>query len=189
MRTVLDARTASGYGARMRRGIHDVLDVETALAAADTAARLRDRAAASEKFSGPAARRALTAAVNAPRFPGRIVPRTFVKKATAYLAQDGIVLFDNPNALLICAFKRDQALCGPSPDATAPNQYDCQPGCGNAVRTDTHARLLRERADSLDHKAAHAPNPVGKRLKANADRLRTIADTHGATARTAEELT
>ncbi len=38
MRTVLDARTSSGYGSRSRRGIHGILDVETALAAADTAA-------------------------------------------------------------------------------------------------------------------------------------------------------
>ncbi|KMS91279.1 hypothetical protein ACZ91_11015 [Streptomyces regensis] len=57
MRTVLDARTSSGYGSR---GIYAILDVETALAAADTAARLRDHAAAGEKISGPAARRALT---------------------------------------------------------------------------------------------------------------------------------
>ncbi len=57
MRTVLDARTSSGYGSR---GIHAILDVETALAAADTAARLRDHAAAGEKIPGPAARRALT---------------------------------------------------------------------------------------------------------------------------------
>ncbi|MFD9474932.1 hypothetical protein [Streptomyces goshikiensis] len=34
----------------------DVLDVETALATADTAAHLRDRIAAGEKVSGPAAR-------------------------------------------------------------------------------------------------------------------------------------
>ncbi|MFD7528625.1 hypothetical protein ACFV8E_13695 [Streptomyces sp. NPDC059849] len=33
MRTVLDARTSSRYGARSRGGIHTVLDVETALAA------------------------------------------------------------------------------------------------------------------------------------------------------------
>lgn len=65
MRTVLDARTSSRYGARSRGGIHTVLDVETALAA-DTAARLRDRLAAGERLSGPAARRALTAAAQAP---------------------------------------------------------------------------------------------------------------------------
>ncbi|MER6126864.1 integrase [Streptomyces sp. NPDC001795] len=89
MRTVLDARTSSGYGTRSRRGIHSELDVETALAAADTAAHLRDRIAAGERISGPAARRAITATFHAPRFEGRMVPKTFAKKATAYLARDG----------------------------------------------------------------------------------------------------
>jgi hypothetical protein len=62
MRTVLDARTSSGNGNRGRRGFHGELDVETALAAAQTAARLRDATAAGAKISGPAARRALVGA-------------------------------------------------------------------------------------------------------------------------------
>ncbi|MFJ5730798.1 hypothetical protein [Streptomyces paradoxus] len=189
MRTVLDARTSSGYGSRSRRGVHAILDVETALAAADTAARLRERLAAGEKVSGPAARRALTSATHAPRFEGRVVPRTFAKKASDFLARDGIVLYDNPDAFLICAFKHDTALCEPEPGATAPQQYDCRPGCGNTVRTDTHARLLRERADELDQLAAHAPGPVGERLHANANRLRSTADIHEATAQPAEAIT
>ncbi|WP_308355516.1 MULTISPECIES: hypothetical protein [unclassified Streptomyces] len=189
MRTVLDARTSSGYGARGRRGIHAILDVETALAAADTAARLRDRVAAGENVSGPAARRALTAAAHTPRFEGRVVPRTFARKASAFLARDGIVLYDNPDAFLICAFKHDNALCEPEPGATAPRQYDCRPGCGNTVRTDTHARQLRERADELDQFAAHAPGPVSRRLRVNAHRLRETAATHDSTAHPAEALT
>ncbi|WP_435877691.1 integrase [Streptomyces anulatus] len=188
MRTVLDARVSSGYGSRSRGGIHSVLDVETALAAADTAAKLRDQAAAGEKISGPASRRALTAAAQTPRFAGRIVPRTFAKKAASFLARDGVVLFDNPDAMLICAFKRDTALCEPAPGATAPRQYDCRPGCGNTVRTDTHARLLRERADELEQLAAWAPVPVGRRLTANAARLRETAEAHDATAQPREAL-
>ncbi|MEV7480413.1 integrase [Streptomyces halstedii] len=188
MRTVLDARTSSGYGSRSRTGIHSVLDVETALAAADTAAKLRDQVAAGEKISGPASRRALTAAANAPRFKGRIVPKTFAKKAAKFLSRDGVVLFDNPDAMLICAFKRDTALCEPDPQANAPKQYDCRTGCGNAVRTDNHARLLRERADEIDQLAAAAPSPVARRLTANADRLRETADIHDATARPAKAI-
>lgn len=182
MRTVLDARVSSGYGSRSRSGIHSVLDVETALAAADTAAHLRDRVAAGEKVSGPAAHRALAAAATALRFEGRIVTKAFTKKAAAFLSRDGVVLFDNPEAFLICAFKRDNALCAPDPGETAPKQYDCQPGCGNAVRTDTHARQLRERAEEIDLLATSAPGPLGERLRANADRLRTTADIHDATA-------
>ncbi|MFI1225931.1 MULTISPECIES: integrase [unclassified Streptomyces] len=188
MRTVLDARTSSGYGSRSRRGIHSELDVETALAAADTAASLRDRVAAGEKVSGPAARRAITGAASTPRFEGRIVPRTFAKKATQFLARDGIVLYDNPDAFLICAFKRDNALCDPDPGATAPRQYACQTGCGNTVRTDTHALRMRQRADEIEELASHWPEPVRKQIGINADNLRTMADAHDATAQTAEAL-
>ncbi|MDX3697346.1 DUF6381 family protein [Streptomyces europaeiscabiei] len=99
------------------------------------------------------------------------------------------MLYDNPDAFLICAFKHDNALCEPEPGAAAPRQYDCRPGCGNTVRTDTHTRQLRERADELDQLAAHSPGPVSKRLRANANRLRETADTHDTTAHTAETLT
>ncbi|GGV12182.1 hypothetical protein GCM10010260_58510 [Streptomyces filipinensis] len=133
--------------------------------------------------SGPAARRALTAAAQAPRFEGRLVPRTFAKKASAFLARDGIVLYDDPDAYLIRAFKHDKALCEPEPGATAPRQYDCRPGCGDTVRTGTPARLLRERADEIDQLADHAPHPIGQRLRANAHRLRATADLHDATAK------
>ncbi|MFJ6760202.1 integrase [Streptomyces sp. NPDC091273] len=189
MRIILDARTSSGYGSRSRRGIHSVLDVETALAAADTAAHLRDRVAAGEKVSGPAARRALTAAATTPRFEGRIVPRTFAKKAAKFLARDGVVLYDNPDAFLICAFKHDNALCEPDPGATAPRQYACQQGCGNTVRTDTYARQMRERADEIDLKATFVPEKLSKRMRRNADNFRKMADVHDATAQTHEALT
>ena len=189
MRTVLDARSSSGYGSRSRGGIHGVLDVETALSAADTAAHLRDLAGAGEKISGPAARRALTAAAQTPRFEGRLVKRNFPKQAAVFLARDGIVLYDNPDAFLICAFKHANALCDPEPGATAPRQYNCQLGCGNTVRTDTHARQMRERADAIDHQAAHVPAKLARRLQRNADRLRAAADNHDAAAQPAEALT
>ncbi|MFF0431502.1 integrase [Streptomyces sp. NPDC004327] len=188
MRTVLDARTSSGYGSRSRRGIHSVLDVETALAAADIAARLRDRLAAGEKISGPAARRALTAAVQVPRFEGRTVTQKFAKQAADYLARDGLVLFDNPDASLICVFKRDTALCEPGPDATAPNQFDCRPGCGNAVRLDSHANELLEETDRINKLAALSPQPLARRLRVAAEQYRATADTHHATAQSAEDL-
>ncbi|WP_342745268.1 integrase [Streptomyces colonosanans] len=188
MRTVLDARTSSGYGSRSRRGVHSVLDVETALAAADTAARLRDRLAAGEKVSGPAARRALTAAVQAPRFEGRTVTQKFAKQAADYLARDGLVLFDNPDASLICVFKRDNALCEPGPDATAPNQFDCRPGCGNAVRLDSHATELLKETDRINKLAALSPQPLARRLRIAAEQYRATADIHHATAQPAEDL-
>ncbi|MFF3578582.1 integrase [Streptomyces mirabilis] len=188
MRTVLDARTSSAYGSRSRGGMHSVLDIETALAAADTAAHLRDRLADGEKISGPAARRAITAAATTPRFEGRIIPRTFAKKAAKFLARDGVVLYDNPDAFLICAFKHENALCDPDPDATSPRQYACQTGCGNAVRTDSNARQMRERAHEIDQLAAASPEKIARRLRRNADNLRVAADAHDATAQRAEDL-
>jgi len=73
------------------------------------------------------------------------------------------VLFDNPNSLLIWVFKQNIALCAPDPDA--PRQYACLPGCGNAMRTDTHARELRKAADHRDVQADHSPGPLGARLR------------------------
>lgn len=185
MRTVLDGRTASGYGNRARRGFHGELDVETALAAADTAARLRDATAAGERISGPAARRALIAAAHLPRFEGAL---TTPKAAAKFLSRDGQVLFDNPEAFLICAFKRDMALCDPASNATAPNQFACQVGCGNAVRTDSHARAARTYADVLDRRAAHLPEPAGRRLRLSAIRFRSLADTHDVQSLDASEV-
>ncbi|MCX5426041.1 hypothetical protein [Streptomyces sp. NBC_00078] len=128
MRAVLDARTSTGYGDRGRPGVHGVLDIETVRAAADTAASLLGRTAAGEKISGQAARRALTGALKAPRFEGTLTTRQAATKAAKFLARDGIVLFDNPDSFLICAFKRDTALCDPEPGATAPNQFASGPG-------------------------------------------------------------
>lgn len=142
-----------------------------------------------EKISGPAARRAVTAAVQAPRFEGRTITRKFAKQAADYLARDGLVLFDNPDASLICVFKRDNALCEPGPDVTAPNQFDCRPGCGNAVRLDSHANELLEETNRINQLAAHAPQPLARRLRAAAEQHRDTADTHHATVQPAEALT
>lgn len=108
--------------------------------------------------------------------------------AAAWLARDGLVLFDNPDGCLICVFKRDTALCEPGPGATAPNQHDCRPGYGNAVRTDGHARDLCERTSQANQLAAHAPGPIARRLRAAAGRDRATADAHDATAQSAEVL-
>ncbi|MEU9447063.1 hypothetical protein AB0D42_40960, partial [Streptomyces sp. NPDC048304] len=88
---------------------------------------------------------------------------------------------------LICAFKRDTALCDPDPGAPAPNQFACQLGCGNAVRTDTHAQAAREQADRLDARAALMPQPLGDRLRLTAARFRALADAHDSGAQSAEE--
>ena len=127
---------------------------------------------------------ALIGATSTPGFEGAL---TTPKAAAKFLARDGLVIFDNPDAFLICAFKRDTALCDPDPGATAPNQFACELGCGNAVRTDSHARAAREHADRLDAKAALVPQPLGDRLRLTANRFRALADAHDSAAQYPEE--
>lgn len=184
IRTALATEVSEGYASRSRGGIHRIIDIETALAVAETAADLREHFEAGGGVSGPAARRALTQAASTPRFEGREVKADFARK---FLARDGAVLYDNPHALLLCLYKRDRALCAKGEAREAPTLDQCVAGCGNIVRTDHHAAQLRERADILGKKAAHTPQPVGDRLRANATRLRSYADNHDRTRITRQE--
>ncbi|MCQ8773113.1 hypothetical protein [Streptomyces telluris] len=81
-------RTAisGNYASRSRDGIHDLLDVETALATVNTITRLSDSLDAGAGISGPAARRALHAATQARRFQCATI--------TARTARD---VLQNPN--------------------------------------------------------------------------------------------
>jgi hypothetical protein len=91
------------------------------------------------------------------------------------------VIYDNPQALLLCHYKRDQALCQREGVKDAPSLDRCVPGCVNMICTDDHARPLRDRADALDKQAVHAPQPVADRLRATAGQLRSLADQHDRT--------
>ncbi|MCX5317639.1 integrase [Streptomyces sp. NBC_00154] len=190
MRTALTTDVSGGYGTRSRDGIHNVIALETALATAETAAELHEHFEEGGGVSGPAARRALLEAATGPRFEGREVKTDFVRKyeeARKYLARDGAVIYENPHALLLCLYKQDRALCARDGIKDAPTLDACVPGCGNAVRTDQHAAQLRLRANTLDVRAAHAPQPVGDRLRANANKLRSFATEHDRTRITRQE--
>lgn len=184
LRTVLDTDVAGGYGTRSRRGIHDLIGIETALSTAETAADLHERYSHGEGVSGPAARQALHQASTVRRFEGTTVKADFARK---YLARDGTVLYDNPHALLLCRYKRDLALCERLTDSAMPALDRCVAGCGNAVRTDLHAQQLRARADSFVRRALHHPQPIADRLLTATGRLRGLADDHDRTRVTCQE--
>ncbi|MFE7277836.1 integrase [Streptomyces sp. NPDC057623] len=175
MRTALDTEVSGGYGSRSRNGIHDLVNMETVLATAETAADLREQFDSGGGISGPAAREALHAALRTPLFEGQEVKADYARK---YLARDGAVLYDNPQALLICRFKRDRALCQRDGIKDTPSLDGCVRGCGNIVRTDAHAAELRIRADIHDKRAVHTPEPVSARLRAKAAQDRADADAH-----------
>ena len=181
---VRSAIVSAGYASRSRDGIHDLIDIETVRAVADTAAELREDLDKGGGVSGPAARDVIKIAVQAAQFAGTTITAKTARRLTANL---DLMVYDNPQALLLCRYKPDRALCQRDGVRDAPKLEACVPGCGNIARTDEHAAQLRARADQLDQHAAHTPEPIGDRLRANAAKLRHYADTHDATRITAND--
>lgn len=169
---------SEGYASRSRGGIHDLIDIETARAVADTVASLHDNLENGAGVSGPAARRAIRAAAAAPRFAGTTITLTTARRL---LANEDAMLYDNPHALVLCHYKRAQALCHRDGVKDTPSLDRCVPGCGNIARTDQHAAEMRDRARILENRAAHVPEPVADRLRATAARLRDRAGNHDRT--------
>src|SRR6266571_8152320 len=167
LRTAFDWQT-EGYASRSRDGIHDLIDLETARAVADTVAGLHDSLDAGGGISGPADRRVITAAATAPRFAGTPITLASARKL---LKNEDAMIYDNPHALLLCHYKRDKALCHRDGVKDTPSLDRCVPGCGNIARTDQQAAQLRERALVLESQAGHVPQPVGDRLRATAAEL------------------
>src|SRR5271166_1205841 len=166
------------YAARGHDGIHDLIDIETVRAVADTVAELRDSLANGGGISGPAAKEAINIAARKPAFAGTTITATTARRL---IANGDLIVYDNPQALLLCRYKPDRALCQRGRITDAPRLQACVPSCGNVLRTDRHAAQLRARADLLDRHAAQSPQPIGDRLRANAARLRRYADTHDST--------
>ncbi|MBT2235499.1 hypothetical protein [Nonomuraea sp. NEAU-A123] len=80
LRTTL---VSEGYASRSRGGVHELIDVETVRAVADTVAELRDGLDAGERISGPAARRVIKAAARATGFEGTTINATTARKLIA----------------------------------------------------------------------------------------------------------
>ncbi|MYQ82261.1 MULTISPECIES: integrase [unclassified Streptomyces] len=171
MRTAMSA----GYASRSRDGIHDLLDIETALSVADTLAELNDDLVNGAGVSGPAARRAITAARNAPQFAGSVVT---AQQARAILQNPSLAVYDNLSAMLMCVYKPDRALCNRVTNKESPRLDRCISSCSNIARHDNHARLMRQEAESLEKQALNVPDPLGHRIRARAELLRDIANHH-----------
>ena len=169
MRTAMSA----GHAARGRDGIHELLDIETARATADTLTTLNDDLTHGVGISGPDARRAVHAAAQAPTFAGSIRTR---RQARDILGNPALTVYDNPRSFLMCVYNRDRALCH-RPDVTdAPRLDRCQPSCANVARTDHHADQLLQHAQVLEKQAASEalPRPLADRLARRADQLREL---------------
>ncbi|MGW8066893.1 hypothetical protein ACVV2G_32620 [Streptomyces ziwulingensis] len=91
-----------------RDGIHELLDIETARATADTLTNLHDDLTRGVGISSPAAQRAIHAAAQAPTFAGSIRTQ---RQAHDILRNPALTVYDNPNAFLMCVYNRDRAPC------------------------------------------------------------------------------
>ncbi|MFD5341202.1 integrase [Streptomyces hawaiiensis] len=183
----LRTAVSAGYASRSRGGIHDLLDIETARTTAETLTRLHEDLEDGGGISGPAARRALHAATQAPAFAGTLHT---ARQTRDVLANPQLAVHENPHSYLMCIYDRDKALCsrlGPRPDA--PTLERCQPGCANIARTDDHAAQLTAEADRIEQQAASplTPPPLAQRLTTRAARLRDLAAGHHHTRLTPEE--
>ncbi|MGN9796332.1 hypothetical protein ACTMTU_35345 [Streptomyces sp. OZ13] len=127
---------SAGYASRSRGGIHELLDIETVRAVADTVTELQEDLDAGAGVSGPAARRAIKAATHAPRFAGTTITATTARRL---LANEDAMIYDNPQALLLCHYKRDQVLCHRDGVKDTPSLDQCVPACGNIVRTEVNS--------------------------------------------------
>jgi hypothetical protein len=99
----------------------------------------------------------------------------------------------NRQSHYVIRLRRSSPTCaGPSTDSSAIECSNSEGGnicdtieantsAAETTRTDQHAARLRDRADSLDDRAARAPQPVGDRLRAKASKLRGWAGNHDRT--------
>ncbi|MCX5343681.1 integrase [Streptomyces atratus] len=173
MRTAVSA----GYASRSRDGIHDLLDMETARATADTLATLAADRAAGGGISGQAARRAILAANQAPAFEGIVFTANQARKL---LTNSTLAVHDNPNAFLTCVYNPDKALCRLRASQATPSLDRCVSTCANIARTDRHAAQITLKAAEFDKQAAAEllPEPLAGRLRDHAAGLRDLAEKH-----------
>ncbi|MGQ4408375.1 integrase, partial [[Kitasatospora] papulosa] len=173
----LRTAVSAGYASRSRDGIHDLLDIETARATADTLAALHTDLQAGASISGPAARRAIRAAGQAPAFAGAIRTR---RQARDILDNPQLAVYDNPHAFVMCVYDRDRALCHRLDTTDSPSLDRCRPSCTNIARTDDHATQITRRAAALEDQAdtEAVPGPLTDRLRHHAARLKSAAAEH-----------
>lgn len=173
------------YASRGRDGIHDLLDIETARATADALATLNEDLAAGGAISGPAARRAISAAAQAPNYAGAIIT---ARDARNLLRNPSLAVHDNPRSLLLCVYDPRKALCRRDGQRDTPSLDRCVATCANIAHTDRHADRLTRKAGLLEKQAAGlAPEPLAERLRARAGTLRAQAEQHHQSRITAQE--
>ncbi|MEU4351851.1 hypothetical protein [Streptomyces sp. NPDC023838] len=108
-------------------------------------------------------------------------PADSSRTARDVLQNPNLAVYDNPHAMLMCVYKPDKALCRRDTTTNTPTLDGCLSTCANIARIDHQAEQRRRRADELDTKAVHVPDPLAERLQRSATALRRAADRHDVT--------
>ncbi|WP_093275804.1 hypothetical protein [Saccharopolyspora shandongensis] len=183
----LRASLAESYGGRSRVDMLQILDLEQALATADTLAAAAERLDHGEGVSGPAATRYIAATQEfQAAYTGGFASKRQYK---ALLDNPRLQVFDHPKALLTCNHDPLKALCDPNrgkpgtqPQRT-PSQDRCHSACANISRTDTHIERIQVEVDRIDVEITDGlvPLPIHQRLRQRQATLNEIITRHQAT--------
>jgi hypothetical protein len=165
----------------------EILDLEQALATADTLTEAAERLRDGEGVSGPAAARYIAAARE---FQGSYAGGFASKRQhKALLDNPRLQVFDHPQALLTCNHDPLKALCdlnrgkpGGQPQRT-PSHDRCNSACANISRTDTHIERVQSEVDRIEDEitAGLVPLPIQQRLRQRQRSLGEIITGHLAT--------
>jgi integrase len=183
----LRASFGESYSGRSRVDMLEILDLEQALATADTLTEAAGRLGDGEGVSGPAAARYIAAAREfQAAYAGGFASKRQYK---ALLDNPRLQVFDHPQALLTCNHDPLKALCDPnrgkpgSQPQRTPSQDRCHSACANISRTDTHAEHLQAEAGRIEAEISDAllPLPIQQRLRQRHTTLNEIIARHQAT--------
>ncbi|TDD37721.1 hypothetical protein E1288_40010 [Saccharopolyspora elongata] len=183
----LRASLAESYGGRSHVDMLQILDLEQALATADTLVAAAERLDNGEGVSGPAATHYIAAAQEfQAAYAGGFASKRQYK---ALLDNPRLQVFDHPEALLTCNHDPLKALCDPNrgkpgtrPRRT-PSQDRCHSSCANISRTDTHIERIQAEVDRIDAEITDglAPLPIRERLQQRQSALKEIIARHQVT--------
>ncbi len=183
----LRASFGESYSGRSRVDMLEILDLEQALATADTLTEAAGRLGDGEGVSGPAAARYIAAAREfQAAYEGGFASKRQYK---ALLDNPRLQVVDHPQALLTCNHDPLKALCDPNrgkpggqPQRT-PSQDRCHGACANISRTDTHVERIQAEAGRIEAEIGDAllPLPIQQRLRQRQAKLNEIIARHQAT--------
>ncbi|MGV9884839.1 hypothetical protein [Streptomyces sp. NPDC003006] len=182
----VSASLADGYGGRSTTDMLQLLDLEQALATAETLAAAAERLTTGEGVSGPAAGRYIAAANEFQNtYTGGFLTK---RQHKALIANPRLQVFDHPESFLTCNYDPHTALCNPTrgkADAAAqrtPSHSRCQSACPNISRTDAHMDLVAAEADQITAEIGDGllPHPIRRRLEQRRQSLNALITVHRA---------